>query len=437
MLISAASCAQMPAETKPAETKANETKTEETGKVPDETQQPFTGEAGNYSGAKYVSLADLSAENVHAVKNDYCGRRNEYVGHSARLASFYDKLYKNLLDGEKSGVISPVNIYMALSLLAECTDGNSRKEILDVIGVENIEQLREQSKLIWAYNSCDDECGKSILANSVWIDGDLPVKDQCVEYLKNDHFASAFNGDFSDPAYVNAMKQWLSDMTNGLLDECINEIELPVETLAVLASTLYYKARWYHEYYETENGKFDGKDCVFNVKTDSDGLIYKGDGFTAYSDQLSDGSSMWFFLPDEGKTVTDVLNTGLISYINGPGKNYTQYDVTVRMPDFDVDYNESIKDEIAKLGIKECMDSNKANFSAMTDSDLYVGDIIHAARFKADKEGVEGAAYTIVLLCGNAMPVEKEKYDFNLDRPFVFVVENGGTPLFIGTVNEV
>ena len=437
MLLSAASCTQIPEDTKPEETKANETKATETEKESETTAEPFKGETGTYSGAKYVSLADLSAENVNAVKNDYYGRRNEYVGHSARLASFYDKLYKNLLDGEKSGVISPVNIYMALSLLAECTDGNSRKEILDVIGVENIEQLREQSKMIWAFNSCDDEHGKSILANSIWIDGELPVKEECVEYLKNDHFASAFNGDFDDPAYVNALKQWLSDMTNGLLDECINGIEIPKETLAVLASTLYYKARWYNEYYETENGKFDGVDCVFNVKKDEGGLIYKGNGFTAYSDQLSDGSTMWFFLPDEGKTVTDVLKEGVISYTNGPGKNYKQYDVTVRMPDFDVDYNESIKDEIAKLGIKECMDENKANFSAMTDADLYVGNIIHAARFKADKEGVEGAAYTIVLLEGNAMPVEKEKYDFNLDRPFVFVVENGGVPLFIGTVNEV
>lgn len=397
----------------------------------------FTGSTGDYSGAKYVSLADLSAEAVNAVKKEYKNRIVEYCEHGEKLATFFDTLYENLLDGDKSGVVSPVSIYMALSLLAECTGGNSRKEILDVIGVENIEQLREQSKMIWAFNSCDDEHGKSILANSVWIDGELPVKDQCAEYLKNDHFASAFNGDFDDPAYINAMKQWLSDMTNGLLDNCINDLEIPPETAAVLASTLYYKARWYYEYYKTENGKFEGADCVFNVKTDEGGLIYKGDGFTAYADQLSDGNTMWFFLPNEGKTAADVLSSGVISYINGPDKNCKQYDVTVRMPDFDVDYNENIKDEIAKLGIKECMDINKADFSAMTENNLCVGDIIHAARFKADKEGVEGAAYTIMDLCGSAMPTWKQKYDFTLDRPFVFVVENSGTPLFVGCVNEV
>lgn len=422
---------------------ANDTLTAETEKEtekqkdPAETVGEFKGKTGDYSGARSAVLADLSVENVNSIKKDYKNRIAEYVEQSEKLSAFYDKLYEELLDGNESGVVSPVNIYMALSLLAECTDGTSRKQILDVLGVENIEQLREQSKLIWLNNSCDDEHGKSILANSAWIDSELPVKQQCAEYLKNDHFASTFNGSFKDQAYINALKQWLSDMTNGLLDNCINELEIPDNTLAVLASTLYYKARWYYEYHETEEGKFDGKPCVFNKKTRDNELIYNGDGFTAYCDSLSDGNDVWFFLPDNGKTVSDVLSSGLVSYINGGGKKYTAYDVTVRMPDFDVDYNESIIKKIAALGIKDCMNINAADFTPLTDTELYVGDIIHAARFKADKEGVEGAAYTVDLLCGSAMPTPKQKYDFNLDKPFVFVVVNHGVPLFVGCVNEV
>ncbi|MBO4422786.1 MAG: hypothetical protein J5879_05070 [Clostridia bacterium] len=418
----------------PEDTKQAETKSDETEEEPDVTQEPFKGETGNYSGAKYVSLADPIKKMITA-RHDHNFRMNEYNEYCERLASFYDELSGKLLSGDKSSVISPVNIYMSLSLLAECTDGNSRKEILDVIGAENIEQLRGQTKTIWAMTCRDSTRGKSILTNSIWIDSDMQVKDRCAEYLKNEHMASAFNGDFSDPMYINALKQWLSDMTDGLLDNCINELDIPPDTLAVLASTLYYKARWYNEYHETEYGKFNGVDCIFNVKKEDDSLIYKGDGFTAYRDLLSDGNYMWFFLPDEGKTAADVLNVGLISYIDIEEKDCTKYDVTIRMPDFDVDYNENIIDKIAKLGINECMDINKADFSALTDGDLYVGEIIHAARFKADKKGVEGAAYTVGTLLGLSEP--RDKYDFNLDRPFVFVVENNGTPLFVGVVNEI
>ncbi len=427
MILSAASCAQIPEDTKPAETKEKE---------PEVTFEEFKGETGNYSGAKFASIANMSVEIKDVYGDDLYQKYDEYNEQSKKLAGFYDKLYQKLLDGDKSGAVSPVNIYMALSLLAECTDGNSRKEILDVLGVSGIEQLRQQSKLIWLYNNQDDEEGITALANSVWLKNGLPVKEQCVNYLKDEHYASTFTGDFADGAYINAFKQWLSDMTKGLLDNSINGLNIPAETAAILASTLYYKASWRHEYKATESGKFDGKACTFNKKT-ADGTIYSGKGFTAYADGLSDGNRIWFFLPDKNKTVSDVLGSGVISFIKDNRDGGKSYEVTVRMPDFDVSLDKSINEALSDLGISECMDPDKADFSALSDDDLYLSDVIHAARVKADKDGVEGAAFTVMMVNITAMPEAKPKYDFTLDRPFVFVVENNGTPLFVGCVNDL
>ena len=306
--------------------------------------------------------------------------------------------------------------------------------------MSDIETLREQAKLIWLYNSKDDEYGRSVLANSIWLSSDLPVKEKCVNYLKDDHYASTFTGNFGDADYVNALKQWLSDQTNGLLDDCINELDIERDTRAVLASTLYYKAKWNAEYKDTESGVFNGiygkENCTFNKKTVKDTYIYKGDGFTAYAEQLSDGNMMWFFLPDKNKSVSDVINSGIVSYINGKTDGKA-YDVTVRMPDFDVEYNESIKEKLAELGITECMDEDKADFSALSDDQLYLASAVHAARFKADKDGVEGAAYTVMSIESNGMPQYKLNYNFTLDRPFVFAVVNRGVPLFVGCVNDL
>lgn len=44
--------------------------------------------------------------------------------------------------GEENAVLSPVNIYMALAMLAELTDGESRAQLLDLIGAQNIEAVR-------------------------------------------------------------------------------------------------------------------------------------------------------------------------------------------------------------------------------------------------------------------------------------------------------
>ncbi len=405
------------------------------------TVEPFSGVSGNYTAAKFVNLADTSATAFTVYGSSYNDNLKNYRKAAASLNGFFDKLTSNLLDGSESGVVSPVNIYMALALLAECTEGNSRRQILDVLGMSDIETLREQAKLIWLYNSKDDEYGRSVLANSIWLSSDLPVKEKCVNYLKDDHYASTFTGNFGNADYVNALKQWLSDQTNGLLDDCINELDIERDTRAVLASTLYYKAKWNAEYKDTESGVFNGiygkENCTFNKKTVKDTYIYRGDGFTAYAEQLSDGNMMWFFLPDKNKSVSDVINSGIVSYINGKTDGKA-YDVTVRMPDFDVDYNESIKEKLALLGIIDCMDITKADFSALSDDDsVFLGEAVHAARFKADKEGVEGAAYTVMILDGMGEVFGIQEYDFTLDRPFVFAVVNGGVPLFVGCVNDL
>lgn len=419
----------------------NETDSVSTNKTePETTVEPFVGNKGNYAAAKFMSVADTSPTAQTVFGGYYTKNKAKYRESAAKLDGFFDKLTKKLMNGQQSGVISPVNIYMALALLAECTDGSSRQQILDVLEVSDIEELRALTRLIWLYNSADDELGRSLLSDSIWLSSGLPVKNNCVNTLKDYYYASTFTGDFADANYKNALKQWLSDQTNGLLDSCINELDIPDNTAAALASTLYYKAHWYYDFYQTENGIFKGKNrtvnCVYNKKT-VEGTVYKGKGFAVYSERLSDGNVMWFFLPDDNKSVSDILTVDLTSYISDI-KGGKKYEVTFRMPDFDVDYNENVTDNIKEIGITDCMELNKADFSPLTDDTLVLSQIVHAARFKADKDGVEGAAYTVLVAPG-ASPVSAEppKYDFTLDRPFVFAVTNCDLPLFIGCVNEI
>ena len=397
--------------------------------------QIFTGEKGNYSGAKYASVANLSKAPVNTYYTSDSKSVDKYNSLGAELAPVYDKIYKLLLDREQNSVVSPLNVYTALSLLAECTGGESRAEILSALGAGSIEQLRDTAKTLWKFNNKNKSHWIFTQANSVWLGNSLQVNDNCAETLKKEHYASVFSGDFSDQNYVNCFKQWLSDQTNGLLDESIKNIRTVSEkTGAILASTVYYKAYWSDTFDDAETGKFNGKECVFNRKT-TIADIYKGNGFTAYAEKLGDGSYMWFFLPDDGVTTEQVLISGIVSYVNGE-KESGRYSVTFRMPDFDVSYDSNINGVLSKLGINKCS-TTEADFSPLTDNDgVYLGEVRHAARIKADKNGVEGAAYTPVTL-----PLTPEnlppEYDFTLDRPFVFMVSFQGTPTFIGVVNEL
>ncbi|MBQ1887296.1 MAG: serpin family protein, partial [Firmicutes bacterium] len=58
-------------------------------------------------------------------------------------------------------------------------------------------------------------------------------------------------------------------------------------------------------------------------------------------------------------------------------------------------------------------------------------------RVKADEDGVEAAAYTVIMVkATSAMP--EEPIEFTVDRPFIFeIISSEGLPLFTGVVNHL
>jgi serpin B len=69
---------------------------------------------------------------------------------------------------------------------------------------------------------------------------------------------------------------------------------------------------------------------------------------------------------------------------------------------------------------------------------VYISRVLQESRIDVDENGVAAAAYTLVALAkGAAIPVEREKVDFHLDRPFLYAIESwDGTVLFLGAVTE-
>ena len=67
------------------------------------------------------------------------------------LSPFFTKASEEFLVSEdnENVIWSPINAYIGLSMLAEITDGDTRKEILNLFGTEDIESLRNQVTAVW------------------------------------------------------------------------------------------------------------------------------------------------------------------------------------------------------------------------------------------------------------------------------------------------
>lgn len=363
---------------------------------------------------------------------------------------FSEKIMKALLSdtGHENKLISPFNIYMALSVLAETADNNTRKQLLDALGANSIEELRETAGKLWQKNYRNDGYMKSICANSLWMNDSVRYKKSAADIISENYFASVFSGKMGSVPYNNMINKWISDQTEGMLSSDIRTFD---DTPLVLVSTILYKTRWRDEFdpQKTEEGVFhtpEGEKTVSFMKRTSQMYYYWGENFSAIRIDPDIGGDMWFILPDEGVraeemfTDSEVLKltcSGAYS-MNSQYKNSKFIRVNMSIPKFDISQNtDDIKDALSEIGITEIYDSAKADFSQLfTDAaGIFVSKVSHNVRLKADEEGVSAAAYTALMYAGSARPPEEE-VDFVLDRPFAFILNlDGSTPLFAGVVN--
>ena len=365
------------------------------------------------------------------------------------LDVFFAKSIRQFLSGAEAGenrVYSPLNVYMALAMLSELTGGESRSQILSLLGSDSIESLRTQASEIWNANYLDDGATKSILASSLWLNEDVSFVQSTLDRVAETYYASSYQGEMGSEEFNKALQSWLSAQTGGLLDEQIGGVELDAETILALATTVYFRAKWRSEFLEsfTEPDVFHaaGGDVTaeFMHQGGSD-AYYWGEKFSAVAKSLESDGSMLFLLPDEGVTPEDLLTDGeAMEFLLSGGRDWEKYKhltVNKSIPKFDVSSDLNLIPGLMALGVTDVFDMMLSDFTPMTrDWDyVYVSKAEHAARAAIDEEGVVAAAYTVMGANGAAMPPEEE-IDFILDRPFLFAITGaGGLPLFAGIVN--
>ena len=409
-------------------------------KYPEMAQYPNADDYGN----DWETYSELSEKWRNEIKEI----RTKYYGYGDGLGTFFKDSAKEFLSNSKDGnkVYSPLNIYMALCMVAETTDANSRKQILDLFGVEDIEALRKQANAIWNANYRDDGSVTTILANSIWLNETVEFKKDTLNSLAKNYFASSFSGKMGTEDYNKALQGWLNEQTGGLLKKQVKNVEMPINTVLALASTVYFKAQWRDEFLERNTTEETFHTLNGDVVCDfmKQGYVrdyYWGEKFSAVQQELRNSGGMWFILPDEGVSVDDLLvDTEAMNFIvsNNNWENKKRLVVNLSVPKFDVVSETDLIDGLKNLGITDVFDPSISNFSPLMDNykGIAISKAQHAARVIIDEEGCTAAAFTVMLEAGSAMPPADE-IDFTLDRPFIFVITSEeGLPLFMGVVNQ-
>ena len=402
--------------------------------------------------SKFIKLdGDFDSEGFSEVfdawQTDRRKQLDQSEGYTDALDGYLRALIPQLLtDGTgENKACSPINIYMALAMLAEITDGESRAQLLALLGSSNLDALRAEAAAVWNANYCDDGAVTSILASSLWLSDQINFKQETMDALAQYYYASSFRGEMGSAAFDRALQKWIDQQTGGLLEEQASGLTMDKETILALATTIYFRAKWDGEFSEertspdTFHARSGDMTCDF-MHQGGTNTYYWSDRFSAVAKRLENSGAMWFLLPDEGVTPEELLadEATLDFLLSGGESAESKYlIVNLSVPKFDIASDLDLTDSLKKMGIADVFDPAVSDFSPMTDdTEAYLSQAKHAARVAIDEEGVTAAAYTVMMMGGAGAPPEEE-VDFVLDRPFVFAITGvDGLPLFVGVVHQ-
>lgn len=398
---------------------------------PEEPEFKNDDERWDYSREKIAKLTESFAEAYHTFA----------VETTAEL----------LKDRDGNIVYSPISLYYALALSASGAEGTTKKQILDLLGYETIEELADDCKNSYEAlyhvtnekNNKPNEWGEYdsssrymlTLANSLWVDETLELNDSFAERGADQFYADIFSGDLQSQDMAEAKALWIKERTNGVIEPKAEPAG--ADALLSLINTIYFYDEWINRF-DKEKTKEDMFTCAdgtevacdfMNMEMGSHGFR-KGENYTESSLALKNGT-MAFYLPDEGVDVYELVSDAdVLDQILYGDIEYTSGQVIWMVPKFSYGSELSLAGMLRTLGMEEAFSEN-ADFSGISDDGpLFISTVKQNAHLGIDEEGVEGAAFTEIMYCGAAMPTDKA--EMILDRPFLYTVKNNGQILFVG-----
>lgn len=361
------------------------------------------------------------------------------------LSDFAAKSTPLALAGQegKNAAYSPASLWAALAMLVPCAQGDSQAQLLSALGVAGQRELTDQVGRLWKGLYTNDGVSSLILSNSVWLndaqEGDYV--QSTLDTLGRDYFAGVYTTPMGTAGADQAITDWISKETGGLIGGDGPVVETTPDTLLLLASSLYYKAAWVVPFdaSQTQAGDFttaSGETASVDfMHTSQDCSFLRRENYQAAALETQLGE-MFFVLPEEGTSPEELLSdTSFLSSLSSGAADVQYGTVEWSVPKFDLSADLDLMSTLKALGITDLLNPDQADLSGLTSMDTFLTQAEQMTRVSVDEEGVEAAAVTIIADGKGGAP--DETCVMNLNRPFLFVLRSQGVTLFVGVVNEV
>ncbi|HMQ48319.1 MAG TPA: serpin family protein [Saprospiraceae bacterium] len=351
--------------------------------------------------------------------------------------NIFRELHKE--DPDNNIFISPLSISTALSMTVNGAAGDTRSAMMQVLEQQNIDlnAVNQGYQQLLALLPQLDESVILQLANSIWYKQGFQVRQPFLDTNETYYSSEVAALDFSDPSSVDVINGWVSDQTNGLIDNVLNSI--PSDVVMYLINAIYFKGAWLHEFDPEETIPYpfqlqDGSTTEIEMMGLGQRVLpyLETEHFQAvdlaYGDSIF---TMSLILPKPDVSMDAVVEELKAENWQSWAQSFSNREILFGMPKFTLEYKESLRKVLTTMGMGIAFGDGNTDFSNIAQADLLIDDVIHQSFLEVNEAGTEAAAVTVVVIVETSVPLLPTVV---LDRPFLFVIrENQGNGiLFIG-----
>jgi len=351
-----------------------------------------------------------------------------------------------LKDQGKNIFCSPLSVALALAMTYNGAAGDTKEAMqrtLNIREMDHNELNQSSAALINALKSSDSKVELTI-ANSLWARQEVKFNQAFLDRNRQFFGAEIASLNFADPNAKTTINDWVSRNTKGKIPTIIDKIN--PQDVMFLINAIYFKGLWEKKFEKTltKDEPFylpsGAQKQVPMMSQSGSYLYYQGDKVQVlrlFYGSKSTGIDL--VLPEKGSSINELLK----------GLSHNRYEQwtgglrrtpgDIKIPRFKLDYESSLNDPLATLGMGVAFTAGKADFSGMREQkDLYISEVKHKAIVEVNEEGTEAAAATSVGISTTSAVRTPQRFTFIADRPFLMMIRDQRTNaiLFMGVVTE-
>ncbi len=357
------------------------------------------------------------------------------------VSGFSEKLFTACagISEQKNLVLSPLSVIYALTLVSNGAADTTLEAFESLNGGIPVGEMNEY---LYEYTKKLESTAESTVntANSAWANASVfEMNEDFITVAEKYYNALAESVDFADKATTERINRWVSDNTDGMIPEAVDELN-PYAAM-ILLNTVLFNGKWEEPYeeYDIRDGIFtnsDGSEAEVEYMDSTEYTYFEVDGGVGFSKDYKDGYSFVGILPDEDVGIDNFAAELDLAEINRAMNSHTEK-VYVSLPKFEYENELPLTEILSDMGLSEAFGGD-ANLRGLGTGagNPYISEVLQKAKIITDENGTKAAAMTeVMVMLTSAGPSAPPKV-IELNRPFFYMIVENETsiPLFMGTV---